>query len=53
MFDVQRTCDELAAIDPSLDLEERLVAAVVVLQARLRRVFALFHSMRLEPAGQA
>ena len=49
VFDVQRTCDELAAIDRSLDLEGRMVAAVGVLQARLRRVFALFHSMRIGP----
>ena len=49
VFDVQRTCDELAAIDPSLDLEARMVAAVRVLQARLRKVFALFHSMRIGP----
>ena len=49
VFDVQRTCDELAAIDPSLDLEGRMVAAVRVLQARLRKVFALFHSMRIGP----
>ena len=49
VFDVQRTCDELAAIDRSLDLEARMVAAVGVLQARLRKVFALFHSMRIGP----
>lgn len=49
VFDVQRTCDELHRIDLSLDLESRLVAATQVLQARLRKVFALFHSMRLGP----
>jgi AcrR family transcriptional regulator len=49
VFDVQRTCDELHRIDIGLQLEERLVAAVEVLQARLRKVFALFHSMRLGP----
>ena len=49
VFDVQRTCDDLTAIDRSLNLETRLVAAVQVLQARLRRVFALFHSMRIGP----
>ena len=47
VFDVQRTCDELDRIDPTLSLEARLVAAVRVLQFRLHRVFALFHSMRL------
>lgn len=46
-FDSQRTCDELALIDLSLRLEERLVAAVAILQERLRRIFALFGSLRL------
>jgi AcrR family transcriptional regulator len=49
VFDVQRTCDDLTAIDVSLSLEQRMIAAVQVLQARLRRVFALFHSMRVGP----
>ncbi len=49
VFDVQRTCNELAAIDRTLDLEARMVAAVGVLQTRLRKVFALFHSMRIRP----
>jgi AcrR family transcriptional regulator len=49
VFDVQHTCDELAEIDLRQDVEERLVTAVGVLQARLQRVFALFHSMRLSP----
>ena len=49
VFDVQRTCDELHRIDLTLDLETRTVTAVKVLEARLRRVFALFHSMRLGP----
>ena len=46
-FDSQRTCDELALIDSSLQLEERLVAAVTILQERLRRIFELFGSLRL------
>jgi AcrR family transcriptional regulator len=49
VFDVQRTCDELRRIDLGLDLQTRLVAATQVLQTRLRKVFALFHSMRLGP----
>jgi AcrR family transcriptional regulator len=49
VFDVQRTCDELRRIDLTLDLQTRLVAATRVLQTRLRKVFALFHSMRLGP----
>jgi len=46
-FDAQRTCDELAQVDPALGLEERLTAAVTILQERLRRIFALFGSLRL------
>ncbi len=49
VFDVQRTCDELDRINRALDLDPRLVAAVRVLQTRLRRMFALYHSMRLGP----
>jgi AcrR family transcriptional regulator len=46
-FDIHRTCDELAQIDRGSSLEERLIAAVVILQERLRRVFALYGSLRL------
>lgn len=46
-FGIHRTCDELAQIDRSLSLQERLIAAVAVLQERLRRAFALFGSLRL------
>ena len=46
-FDTQRTCNELGQIDPGLALEERLCAAVVILQNRLRRVVTLFGSLRL------
>ena len=46
-FDTHRTCNELAEIDPGLSLEERLCAAVVILQDRLRRVVTLFGSLRL------
>ena len=47
-FDMYRTCDELAEIDRDLNLEDRLTAAVAILQERLRRVFALFGSLRLQ-----
>jgi len=46
-FDIHRTCDELAQIDRDLSLQQRLIAAVAILQGRLRRVFALFGSLRL------
>ena len=47
-FDVGVTCDQLRRIDPSQNLESRLVAAVALLQERLRRVFALFHALALQ-----
>ena len=46
-YDIQRTCAELAGIDLRLSLEERLVAAVGILQARFRRLFALFGPLQL------
>jgi AcrR family transcriptional regulator len=46
-YDIQRTCAELAEVDLRLSLEERLVAAVGILQARFRRLFALFGSLQL------
>jgi len=52
VFDIQRTCLELAEIDTSQPLEPRLCSAVSVLQERLRRVFALFHSLRIRPPEQ-
>ena len=52
-FDIYRTCDELAEIDRDLCLEERLTAAVAILQERLRRVFALFGLLRLRGEAPA
>jgi AcrR family transcriptional regulator len=46
-YNVERTCKDLAEIDLGLSLERRLVAAVVILQERLRKVVALFWSLRL------
>jgi len=48
-FDVERTCDALAAIDPALPFEPRVLAAVTLLQQRLRQVIALFHTLRFAP----
>jgi AcrR family transcriptional regulator len=48
-FDIGVTCAELLQIDPQQDLEHRLVQAVEVLQRRLRKVFGLFHALRLRP----
>lgn len=45
-FDVGPTCDDLDALDPGLDLEATVTAAVGLLQDRLRRVIALFHTFR-------
>jgi AcrR family transcriptional regulator len=49
VFDDARTRTVIAAIDATLPLSERLIAAVTVLQERTRRVFALFHALRLRP----
>jgi AcrR family transcriptional regulator len=46
-YNVRRTCEELAEVDLGLSLEERLAAAVAILQERLRRVIALFWTLRL------
>jgi AcrR family transcriptional regulator len=47
VFDNQRTCEELSRVDLDADLDSRLGTAVAILQERLRRVFVLFHSLRL------
>jgi AcrR family transcriptional regulator len=49
VFDEARTRTAIAAVDPSLPLVERLLEAVTILQDRTRRVFALFHALRLRP----
>jgi len=47
VFDIAAVCEQLQAIDPDLSLEARLEYAVSILQARLRRIFKLFHTLRL------
>ncbi len=47
VFDLGSARAELEQIDPTLDLESRLAEVVIVLQERLRRIFALFHTIRL------
>jgi len=49
VFDEARTRAAVGGVDRSLPLEERLTAAVTILQDRTRRVFALFHALRLRP----
>ncbi len=49
VFDPTPTCEVLHAIDPGLDLETRLTAAVTALQRQLSAVFGLFHALRLSP----
>ncbi len=48
-FDVRPTCDQLRAIEPWLDVESAVLAAVTIVQERLRRVIALFHARRMPP----
>lgn len=52
-FDVQHTCDALAALDGGLGFEEHVTAAVGVLQERMRQVIALFHTLRFAPTSPA
>ena len=46
-FQVDSMIDALAAIDRSLPLRERMVAAVEIAQTRLRSVFKLLLAMRM------
>lgn len=48
-FDVRPTCNQLLAIEPWLDVEAAVLAAVRIVQERLRRVIALFHARRMAP----
>lgn len=52
-FDVGPTCADLDAVDPDLDLEAAVTTAVGLLQDRLRRVIALFHTLRFSPQTPA
>lgn len=51
VFDISSTCEQLGTIDRDLALETRVELAVSILQARLRRVFRLFHMLRLSRRG--
>lgn len=48
VFDLDRARAELMQIDQTLDLESRMVEVVIVMQRRMRRIFALFHALRLD-----
>jgi AcrR family transcriptional regulator len=52
-FDMQLACAELQQIDPDQPLERRLVECATVLQRRIRRLIALFHSLRVRPQPSA
>ena len=49
-FDTRQTVASLMAIDPDLDLSTRLAQAVEILEARMRRVVAMFGALRGRPA---
>ena len=49
-FDTRQTVASLTAIDPDLDLSTRLAQAVEILEARMRRVVAMFGALRGSPA---
>lgn len=46
-FDVDRTCAAIGRIDQGQDLDTQLTAAVDILQTSVRRIFGLFHALRL------
>lgn len=48
-FDTRQTVTALTRIDPSLDLNTRLEQAVEILEARMRRVIAMFGALRRSP----
>ncbi|MFT4166382.1 MAG: TetR/AcrR family transcriptional regulator [Microlunatus sp.] len=48
-FETESTITALLRIDPNLDLEDRLEQAVEVLEARVRRVVAMFGALRRTP----
>ncbi|HET9648085.1 MAG TPA: TetR/AcrR family transcriptional regulator [Microlunatus sp.] len=41
----------MAAIDPALPLEERIAAAVAIIQDRMHHVFGLMHAVGFRPPG--
>ena len=52
-FSADPTVDHLRSIDPDLELENRLVEIVRVLQARLQRTFTLLHAVGPPPQAKA
>ena len=50
-FDIAPTCEALAHLDVGTDLEASVTAAVTLLQGHLRRVIALFHTLRFDPTS--
>ena len=50
-FDIGPTCEALGRLDVGPDLEASVTAAVTLLQGHLRRVIALFHTVRFDPSS--
>jgi AcrR family transcriptional regulator len=50
-FDIGPTCAALGRLDADADLEAAVIAAVTLLQDHLRRVIALFHTVRFDPTS--
>lgn len=48
-FETESTITALTQIDPSLELDVRLEQAVEILEARVRRVIAMFGALRRSP----
>lgn len=49
LVDPEKSARAIEAIDPTLDLEERLVQVVAILQERMRGLASLFHALRIAP----
>ncbi len=48
VFDLDQALAELRQVEPATDLEDRLAQVVIIMQRRLRRIFALFHALGLD-----
>lgn len=49
LIDPEKSSRAIEAIDPTLDLQTRLVCAVTILQDRMQGMMRLFHALRMTP----
>jgi AcrR family transcriptional regulator len=48
VFDIGSAVAELERVDRNMELEAKLSEVVIIMQQRLRRIFALFHTLRMD-----